>query len=795
MRYVVWDVETTIHTSFKRKGNPFDPRNFVVMSGYKHHDDKAPHGDYFGTKPKPSDWFTKMLRYGPATGKFGVSVVVGQNIKFDLLCAFLDKEHGKANHALWMKYVAQGGYLWDIQLGEYLLEGMVQASHMLALDELAPKYGGSVKIDEVKALWEAGVNTTEIDPQLLRDYLCGRRDGSGYVYDHGDIGNTELVFLAQYQRAVESKQAKSILLNMGSLMCTVEMELNGMAVDKAEGERQAAVLAEKLAVLSVELAAYLPADLPFDFNWGSGTQKSALIFGGAVKYALRMPILKEDGSQAYAQRTVRKPILDEDGCVVLYASGKNAGEIKYRNVTEDDPDKPKSRMEDFIYDFPGFTKPSAAWKGKQTDARDVPIYGTSGEVIEALGNRDIPFLDALTEVIGLRKDLTTYYIVTDPETGEQSGMLTLVQADGIIHHMLNHTSTVTARFSSSNPNLQNLPKEGKSTVKTLFVSRFKGGKIIQSDFTALEVYCQAILTKCKRLILDLLEGLDMHCSRVATKEGISYEEALRLCVTEAVPEWKKKRGHAKVFSFQRAYGAGKQKIHDSTGIPIEDVEALIAAENERYPEVERFYDNLKDRIKTTSIPTTRVLEHPEIPGLKCYLRKSYYKTPDGKLYAYSEHPAPKFLAEKPASKGGMASSFSPTEIKNYIVQGTGGEWAKAAMWLAIRAYYKRENFGGLALLVNQVHDALYADADNSVAIEAAAVLEASMLAASEFMEWYFKWEIPVPVPSATNIGDNMMDEGKMPEGFSDRVAVIRQELRAEYMAGYVPSFDVLLQAA
>ena len=33
--YITFDVETTINTSFKRKANPFDPRNWVVYVGHK----------------------------------------------------------------------------------------------------------------------------------------------------------------------------------------------------------------------------------------------------------------------------------------------------------------------------------------------------------------------------------------------------------------------------------------------------------------------------------------------------------------------------------------------------------------------------------------------------------------------------------------------------------------------------------------------------------------------------------------------------------------------------------------
>jgi len=416
--------------------------------------------------------------------------------------------------------------------------------------------------------------------------------------------------------------------------------------------------------------------------------------------------------------------------------------------------------------------------------------------MDTLATPDTHFMKALGQVHAMSKDVGTYYIVVDAK-GNKKGMLSLVQEGGIIHHSINHTSTVTARFSSSNPNLQNISKgqEQKdgtykgSRVKLVFISRFDGGVICQSDFTALEVYCQAILTKCKQLILDLRAGLDMHCSRVATKEKISYEEALLRCkgndTTPADPVWDKKRTDAKVFSFQRAYGAGAAKISESTGIPREDVEALIVAEDERYPEIGQYYVRLGQTIADNRRPTSRFCAHPDNPNITCQLGRSFARTPDGKLYSYQESPAPEFLLKR-----GQTVGFSPTEIKNYVVQGTGGEWAKAAMWLAIRAFYKRRNFNHLALLVNQVHDALYGDFAPQAKDKASALLHACMEGASEFMEYYFGWNVPVPVPSVTECGPNMMQASEMkdPE-WKAQAKAYRAELRSLYMNNYIPSFE------
>ena len=67
---------------------------------------------------------------------------------------------------------------------------------MLSLDELCLRYGCDTKVDEVKLLWEAGVQTEDIDPDLLRVYLIGEDLPNGGRRE-GDIGNTRDVFIRQ----------------------------------------------------------------------------------------------------------------------------------------------------------------------------------------------------------------------------------------------------------------------------------------------------------------------------------------------------------------------------------------------------------------------------------------------------------------------------------------------------------------------------------------------------------------------------------------------------------------------
>lgn len=770
--WTVADVETTIKNSFKRTADPFNPLNWTVYVGHKHSSEAAVTKVRFMEKKQSMGWLGRLLE------KDWPAILVGFNLKFDVLQGIAQDPW---SFEVYRKWIVAGGQLWDCQLAEYLLEGMLPEAQMLSLDEVAPKYGGKLKEggDVMKEMWKAGICTSEISPDIVLPYL------------DGDITNTEAVLIGQMKRAKEVGQTKSILLNMGAQVYIIEAERNGIHADKVLGLVLAKELEDEIAGLQAELDKYVPTDLPpeMPFSWTSRTKLSALIFGGKVKYQKSVHQMDAECNLLYAQKKAVSYVL-EDGSTtivdpltpggpdimqyVVIQGGKNAGSYKTKQVSVNDLTKPKTKLTDFWYEFKGFTKPEKKWEGKTPG-----VYSTAEAVITELGVRDIPFLKAMARHAKAVKDLGTYFITADPKKpGEYKGMLTLVRDNGIIHHQINQTSTVTGRFSASNPNTQNLPRagEGKSVIKTVLTSRFPGGKIIQSDFSSLEIYIQAILTGDKNLIADLKKKLDMHCKRVASQYDITYEEAIRLCKIEEIEEWVEKRSKAKGFSFQRAFGAGAVAIAAATGLTVDAVNTLIAAENLLYPEIEPHYARLAKEIEKNKRNVRKVIPHPDFPSRMVELRTGYHRTPDNKLYAWIEQPAPEYVVKR----GGGWTSFSPPEMKNYEVQGGGAEWAKAAMWIAVKEYYRNENFGERACLIGQVHDATYADAAAEVYPVAAATLHVAMELASPFMEAYFGWPQPVYVPSDTTIGDNWAGHDKV-ENFDAIVAPIREAMHDRYI--------------
>jgi DNA polymerase I-like protein with 3'-5' exonuclease and polymerase domains len=783
LKYQVFDLETQNHKSKKRVANPFDPRNYVVMRGWKV--EGASHGSMtYHTGKDPSN----ILHIDD-----DVDVLVGFNIKFDLLFEMVADYNNLA------KFYKRGGRVWCCQYAEYLLRGQRRKFHMCSLDQIIESYGGRKKIDGVKALWEAGVLTADIDKEMLHDYLCGTKAEGR---DSGDIGNTELIYKGQVEEAKALGMYEGILARMDGLACTTEMEYNGIKVEWETATRNMALSMSRKDEANNKLEAFV-RDIPAEvkFSWTSPIHKSCLIFGGRIKYSKQDTYLDiVTGKLARLVATERWPLFGGDaidpakcvwseskGCWAFkgpydetrmcwyeqdrYVSGKKIDEPKYKNVKG--WGELKVKYQDFYHDLPGYTKPRDKWKSVLLDGNGDQIYSTASEVIEIISKRNIPFLVDMGIYQRMSKELSTYYAVVN-EKGEATGMLTCVGEDGIVHHMLNHNTTVTTRLASSNPNMQNIPRadwddlleDVKSRVKEMFASRFTwdyceahglpydtqpgwSGVMGEIDYSQLEVVVQGLLSLDKHLCRDLRNKIDFHCKRVALKNSVSYGFALEHCKNSDAKDfkwWKAERTGCKIFSFQRAYGAGAHTIADETGISVQDIKDMIALEEKEYPGVVKFNISVERAVIASAV----WFPDPERGWRK--FRRGQWQSPTGTIYEFRSWDAPKFLREQ-----GIMDSFSPPEMKNYPVQGTGGEVVQIALGKLWRLFVATDNFGGLALLVNTVHDCVWVDMHDIIVDIVMPAMMKVMEAIPYYLKQLFGMECPVPFPVDGEVGPNMLD--------------------------------------
>lgn len=776
MNILTLDLETQNHRHLKRLASQFCEENYVVQIGWSVNGGEK-HEKYYDA------WHRDPI----LPDLTNIDIINGFNIKYDLLWVWREPE--------FQAFLKKGGRIYCGQYMEYLLNGMAPDSQMVSMDQVCESYGGGLKNDAVKEMWNDGVLTADIPRDLLTDYLIG--DGKEII---GDIENTWLILTGQLARA-RANHPKEFMttfwLRMDGLLATCEMEYNGLHVDTELAETHVELLNADLDEALVTLNGFIPPTPEgYTFSWGSPVQKSCLIFGGVVTYKKWAPHLDEHGEVQYAKMDVvwpqftyngRKVSIDPTSAKVRkagefyvyelsdeliavkcthtvhnnkrymiqdrYKSGKRQGDGITRKVKVPNVEKPKGAIQDHMFKFDGFVKPKSKWKGKNLDAHSNHTYSVSAEVVDELGTMGLPFTDALSMWAKLNKLIGTYYIAED-KNGKQSGMMTLVNEEGIIHHRLNHVKTVTSRLSSSDPNLQNIPRFNKklsANVKECFSSRFKDGIMGEVDYSQLEVVGQQVLTGDPQMKEDLLNKVDFHCKRLSLKLGEDYLYVWEKCHTEEDEDYKTQRTKAKNFSFQRAYGAGVAAIVADTGMSKQDVEELIANDEAAYPLTVKFDQQLEKTIQQNAVKSESVLF---IGGLKCKVRESHWDAPTGTRYTWREGIAPKWLNQK-----GIYTAFSPTERKNYPVQGVSGEFVQAMLGKVFRYFVANDMFDYQILLCNTVHDCVQTDGTQEATKKVLPNIQKILESVPEVYNKLFPdtMSIEVPFPCEAEVGPNLQD--------------------------------------
>jgi len=115
--------------------------------------------------------------------------------------------------------------------------------------------------------------------------------------------------------------------------------------------------------------------------------------------------------------------------------------------------------------------------------------------------------------------------------------------NGKIHPALWQLGTDTGRFSSTEPNGQQLPKEARQ----LFGGR-PGMQVVTADYSQIEIWCGAALARDTQLIQDLQSG-DVHTAVAATLFGLPPEKIT-----------KSQRQTAKAVSFTLIFCGGVSSI-------------------------------------------------------------------------------------------------------------------------------------------------------------------------------------------------------------------------------------------
>lgn len=775
------DLETESHMHLGRKGSPYTDKNWIVMPGWRDDVNGVPGtvvDHYFRSRAEAEDpdnpWFNLD----------GVDILVCFNAMFEMSWFFTRHKEE------FLKFLRRGGRVLCTQLAEYLLSH--QTWTYPALDEVAPKHGGTHKVDGIKALWDQGVLTSEMDPAMLREYLSG---------PCGDVNNTALVFYSQMMKLQAAGMWRMYLERCEGMLAFSICEVSGLKIDREVADRNHAAQLLELAGIRTELEKLIPTDLPdtLTFNWGSDYHMSALLFGGEVRYRKRVsydPIQFEkadfvkfgNGVRVQVTEGWESSVMDlaiANNGVETYKSGKNKGQVK---LFREDTDVEKLKWdEDGRYKFPGiikFTDMPDVLRDKYTGKRaefqqaralpdGTPVYSTSGDSLKALDTFGFEQAKMLMRAATLEKDNGAFYITheydKDGNIKKSKGMLQYVGEDGIIHHNLNQCATGTTRLSSSNPNLQQLPKVDEdnpmagSRVKEMFVSRFGlDGSIGEVDYTALEVVWCAALSGDKNLLALLMSNTDMHLYRLAGKvnnwNGFTFDDLVKIKKDED-HEWHgrvmKARSAIKPKAFSAQYGASAGGIAFNTGCTVEEAQEFLDNEAALFPQSIKFRQTVRDQVELTGGTMEGLCREQTEFGWTVY-RRGYYQAPGGTCYSFRQYP--KWDRETRQT----IMDYKDTQIANYWNQGEAGFMMTVSMGRIARWMIARPQFMVTEFLINNVHDAAYTDCHNDTQLEVNLAVRAILEDAPKYMSEQLGYDIAnIPFPAVAESGSSMFNKKRL----------------------------------
>lgn len=207
----------------------------------------------------------------------------------------------------------------------------------------------------------------------------------------------------------------------------------------------------------------------------------------------------------------------------------------------------------------------------------------TGEAIIVSLVKQIPELQLLLKYRELKKLLTTY-ITKMPEVAGK---------DGRIHCNFNQMGTVTGRFSSNEPNMQNIPSHNKD-IRKMFKAG-SGNVLISCDYSQQEPRILAHLSKDEKLIQSYKDGKDIYAQIASICFHTDYEDCKEFYPDGSVnKEGKKLRSIMKAIVLGIMYGKEPDSIAKDLGISKKDANETYNSFFKLFPKIRDFMLNTQD---------------------------------------------------------------------------------------------------------------------------------------------------------------------------------------------------------
>lgn len=170
----------------------------------------------------------------------------------------------------------------------------------------------------------------------------------------------------------------------------------------------------------------------------------------------------------------------------------------------------------------------------------------------------------------------------------------MVDAGGRLHAKFSQMGTSTGRFSSSDPNLQNIPIKtpaGKR-IRNAFIAP-PGFVLAALDYSQIELRMAALLSQDEQLIEIFQKGSDVHAAVASRVFGVAEAE-----VTAEM------RRRAKVINFGILYGMGVNALKDNLGTSRDEAQAFHDAYFAQFKTLAAYLEDTKAFARKHGYTTT-----------------------------------------------------------------------------------------------------------------------------------------------------------------------------------------------
>jgi DNA polymerase I-like protein with 3'-5' exonuclease and polymerase domains len=311
---------------------------------------------------------------------------------------------------------------------------------------------------------------------------------------------------------------------------------------------------------------------------------------------------------------------------------------------------------------------------------DIRHYSVSSDALEFYRKKD-ELVDAILDYQDLNKLMTTYVMpylggdITRTTMGKEKIVAKKsLMINGKVHTNFKAHGAETGRFSSSDPNLQNIPSSGEygKLIRNLFIAP-PGYKLVVADYSQIEPRIIASLSGDPIMVTNYLEGGDIYTT-IGNTMGLD-------------------RKAGKVLVLSIAYGVGPEKIAQSIGCTVTDAKKLLDDFTKKFSDIQKYRGRvLRQAVAQTPVPYVSTLlgRRRYIPELR------------------SKETGLKARAERQAF--------------NTVIQGSAADLMKLAMIRAHSCFVDEPDVN----VVLTVHDELVTVAREDLAEETAEAIRESM---------------------------------------------------------------------